>query len=58
MYYVPGKGAPFVANREPLEAEMDAMPAAAPSTASAFSLPEKEEPKAAGSHAQLGVDRV
>lgn len=58
MYYIPGQGAPFVANREPLGAEMVAMPAAARSSASTSSLPEKEEPKAAGSHAQLGADRV
>lgn len=58
MHYVPGQGAPFVANREPLEAEMGTMPAAAPSNGSMSTLPEKEEPKAAGSYAQLGVDRV
>lgn len=59
MYYIPGQGAPFVANRVlPLEAEMDAMPAAARSSASTSSLPQKEEPKAAGSHAQLAADRV
>ncbi|KKY39583.1 hypothetical protein UCDDA912_g00472 [Diaporthe ampelina] len=34
MYYIPGQGAPFVANREPLGAERDAMPAAARSSAS------------------------
>ncbi|KAG6356092.1 hypothetical protein INS49_015477 [Diaporthe citri] len=58
MYYIPGQGAPFVANREPLEAELDAMPAAARRSVSTSSLPDKEEPKAAGSCAQLAADRV
>lgn len=56
MYYTPGNGAPFAANREPLGAEMDAMPAATHSNESVSTLPEKAEPKAAGSHAQLGRD--
>lgn len=58
MYYIPGQGAPFVANHGPLEAEMGAMPPAARSSASTSSLPDKEEPKAAGSHSLLAADRV
>lgn len=56
MYYTPGQDAPFAANRESLGAEVDAMPAATQSNESVSTLPEKAEPKAAGSHAQLGLD--
>lgn len=55
MYYISGQGAPFVAVRQPQGARMDAMPAAARSSAS---LTEEEQPKPPGYQGQLGADRV
>ncbi|KAI3394238.1 hypothetical protein diail_2979 [Diaporthe ilicicola] len=58
MYYTPGQGAPFAVVPGPQDAETNSIPAATRDSKSVSSLPDKDELKAAGSHAQFGADRV